>query len=63
MTKREAITTKFLNEYAADLRSNPDGMQAALRNTWGKVFGNVISYDDFVDDLYHSLRAQAGIAS
>lgn len=62
MTKRQAITNLFLTEVSAQLQYNPDGMQAAIRAAFDKVFP-AVGYDAFVDDLYHSLRAQAGIAA
>jgi hypothetical protein len=62
MTKRQTITNLFLAEVSAQIQCNPNGMHAAIRAAFDKVFP-AVGYDAFVDDLYRSLRAQAGIAA
>lgn len=62
MTKREAISKLFLAEFGAQMQTNPNGFHAAVRAAFDKTFP-AVSYDAFVEDLYHSLRAQAGLSA
>lgn len=61
MTKTEAISRMFLEqmERSAAGTGTPCTDAVHVKAAFNAVFGNVITYDEFVSDLYDQLREKA----